>query len=209
MKKSTYFLLLRREGYSMAELVTAAAVVGVLSTVGVKSYQAQTNRARTAEAKQSLAYVYTSEQSFRDNWRSYHENLVAVGAVPSGQYHYDVGFDSATALSTSDGDLGSYPTTQVLSQSQCTNFNQICQGSCSTAIVSAIGGTYASAYAVYGTASCAVRSTVLLSGTGKYSNSNGQATTTSFKALAVGRLKNRDVWSIDDERTLEHIEDGT
>ena len=203
--KTSYFLLSKQAGYSMAELVTTAAVIGIISTVGIKSYQAQTNKARTAEAKQSLAYIYTSEQSFRDNWGAYHENLITVGAVPSGQYRYDVGFDSAAALSASDGDLGNYPETRLLSQNACTNFKQICSGSCSSAIIAAIG----TGYSAYGTAVCAVRSTALLSGTNRYSNSAGKADSSSFKALAVGQLKNRDVWSIDEDRTLEHVEDGT
>ena len=200
----SFLLSQRKSGYSMAELVTTAAILGVVSTVGVKSYQAQTNRARTAEAKQSLSFVYTSEQSFRESWEKYHENLVVIGAVPSGRYHYDVGFDSAAHLDTSIQD---YPETRLLSQTHCTSFYQICNGACNKQIVGALG----SSFSAYGSSSgnCEVVGSAYLSGAGKYSNPAGKADAGSFKALAVGQLRNRDVWSIDEGKTLEHVEDGT
>ena len=89
----------QKQGYSLIELLTATSIVGVLSVVGVKSYQGQTNKARSAEAKHSLSYIYTAEANFKSSWDTYHENLMLIGAAPSGSYHYDVGFEQGVAIS--------------------------------------------------------------------------------------------------------------
>ena len=85
----------KNSGFNLTELMTATAVVGILSTVGVASYRAQQDKAKAAEAKYSLSSLYSAEQQFRETWGQYHENLVLVQAVPIGKQSYDVGFTNA------------------------------------------------------------------------------------------------------------------
>ena len=179
--------------------------------MGVKSYQAQTNKARSAEAKHSLSYIYTAEANFKSNWKTYHENLMLIGAVPSGSYHYDVGFEQGVAISKTDGDLGSYPLPDSLTVKECINFKQICKGDCIANTRSAVGSGHSSYF--LGSATCKVTSGLYLGGVTPWTRPGSIAPSiaepTKFKAFATGKLKRNDVWSIDEMKTIKHELDGT
>ena len=202
------------KAFSLTELLTTVAIVGTLSVVGIKSYQKQSNEAKTAEAKKVLSYVYSAERNFYNNWGGYHENLAVVGASPTGLYSYDIGFGKSAPLASNYGDLTSYPKVggaNVLNERACTNYYQICQGTCLSNLASAVGSMYAQYFMSGGpyhaTANCQVDSKVLLKDyTGSLSNS--EASKNAFKALATGKLKGRDVWSINEKQEIKHEEDG-
>ena len=192
-----------KRAFSLTELLTTVGIAGVLSVVGIKSYQKQTNQAKTAEAKKSLSYIYSAQRSFYNNWGSYHENLMAVGAIPIGIYNYDAGFGKAATLSYIDG----YPEVnnkKVLNQRECTNFYQICAGECLDALKSKApdyDGPYKPA--------CEVNSAIKLKGyTGTHSSS-AKAGSSVFTAIATTKLKKVDIWSIDQQGRLANETDGT
>ena len=208
-RKISSLKFFQKRGFSLIELLTATSVVGILSVVGVKSYQAQTNKARSAEAKHSLSYIYVAEINFKSSWETYHENLMLIGAVPSGSYYYDVGFERGASanMSKTEGNLGNYPLPSTLTVKECVNFYQICDGTCITktkAAVRAMGHYFT------GTATCRVTGGLYLGGgTPLYTKPGSTASENLFKAFAVGKLKGDDVWSIDQKRQIEHLEDGT
>ena len=220
--KKIFFLLrlLQKEGYTLIELLTTVGVVGTLTVIGIKSYQTQTNKARSAEAKHSLSYVYTVEKNFKDSWGTYHENLMSIGAIPSGSYHYDVGFGKSAAISDIDGFLESYPLRVSLNLQECTSFYQICEGDCmnkAKTTVAAIDPTFSVYFDItdttYGGGSnCRVTGNLYIK---DYTISEGCAATKSgatgscFRAIAMGKLKGDDVWSIDERRVVTHEVDGT
>ena len=222
-----------KQAFSLIELLTTVGIVGTLSVVGIKSYQKQTNQAKTAIAKKSLSYVYSSERSFHNNWGGYHENLAAVGVIPSGPYLYDVGFGkNATIVSglpgSTYGSLVEYPrlnSQSILNIKECSNFKQICDGTASGCIPkirsrvgTSIGGVSTNTY-FSASASCSVSSACLLnnfpasgctvSGTVSSTVNGAEATQNSFKAVATTKLKKVDVWSIDQTGNVKHENDGT
>ena len=210
----SFVRLFKKEGFNFIELLTTVGIAGVLSVVGIKSYQSQTNKARSAEAKHSLSYVYTAEVSFKDSWDTYHENLLAIGAIPSGSYHYDVGFSYTASLSDSDGSLGrNYPETDLLTVRECTNFKNICDGDCISSTVSAVPGL--KSYFLGYSTNCEVASPLYFEGQSKAGTdaknkmAGGKASGSAFKALATGRLRSDDIWSIDQSKTVIHEVDGT
>lgn len=223
LKKPSFLNFFQERGYSVAEMLTTVATVGVLSVVGVRTYQAQTNKARSAEAKHSLSYVYTAERNFVNSWGTYHENLVVIGAVPSSTYHYDVGFGKGVTVDDgSTGPLENYPLTASLNIPECTNFYQICNGDCmgtGGALNAAVGTTYSGYFLKSGNpnqspAVCTVTEDSTLNlrvyaGDSDVDISKADATASGFLALATGQLKNPDVWSIDDQKAVEHLKDGT
>ena len=123
-------LALKSKAFSLTELLVTLAIIGTLSVVGIRTYRNQLHTARTAEAQQILAYIYTNERQFHNTWDTYHENLIVVGAVPSGQYSYDAGFfskiDNKSHWSDEDGDLENYPIKAFLKVDRCQNFRDIC-----------------------------------------------------------------------------------
>ena len=203
------FFFKNNKAFSLTELLTTVGIVGTLSVVGIKSYQKQTNQAKTAEAKKSLSYVYAAERSFYNNWGGYHENLSAIGAIPTGVYIYDVGFGKNAPLASAYGSLGDYPqvnSKNVLDRRKCTNFNQICNADCLNDVQSLVGTTHASYFS--GSADCTVLSAILLK-TYAGSLASSGASQSSFKVLAITRLKSQDIWSIDQNNILRHEDDGT
>lgn len=204
---------LKKNGFSLIELLTSVGIIGVVSVVGIKSYQAQTNKSRTAEAKYSLSSLYTAEKVFFDTWNTYHENLILIGAIPDGAFHYDIGFGKSTVLSKTDGSLNDYPHPDTLTVRECTTFQQICGGDCLSKTPKVAGEQYT--YFFYGDTkagqagsqrfNCRVTGNSYLK---DYTSSNG-ADSSTFTALARGQLKNEDVWSVDQEKVFQHVTDGT
>ena len=193
------------------ELISAVGIASVMSVVGIRTYQSRTLKTRTAEAKTSLSFVYSSEILFKDNWETYHENLIAIGATPSGTYTYDVGFGKSASLSATDGNLERHALTSALSVRQCTNFKQICGGDCLTQTRSAVGTSFSSYFSA-ASANCNVSGSLELktwTGTGSAAETNAKAGEAAFKAFAIDNLDSDDVWSIDQERTITHELDGT
>ena len=212
LKELSFLNFFQERGFSMVEMLTTVATVGVLSVVGVRSYQAQTNKARSAEAKHSLSYVYTAERNFVNSWGTYHENLVVIGAVPSSTYHYDVGFGKSVSLSKTEGSLGDYPLPDSLDVPECTNFYQICEGNCTTQIQTRVGSSYSRYFEKSGggnPAVCTVTGGNYLKDYTGAQASNADAKVSGFLALATSNLKSADVWSIDDQKTVVHEVDGT
>lgn len=208
----------QNKGFNLIELLTTVSIVGVLSIVGIKSYQSQTYKAKTAEARYALSYVYTAESSFYDNWRTYHENLMLVGAVPSGIYSYDIGFKNGAVISETDGILEKYPLQDkgILNIAECTNFHQICKGNCLTKTEQAVRAKatlpvdYFNDDGGVSGATCSVTSATLIKDTTSLKGlDDTKASDTEFTAAAVGKLKSDDVWTIDHNKQINHPKDGT
>ena len=206
--------------FSLTELLTTVGIVGTLSVIGIKTYQKQTNQAKTAEAKKTLSYIYTAERNFYNNWRGYHENLAAVGAVPTGVYNYDAGFSKSASLDSNYGDLASYPKVNgqnVIDVRPCTNFDQICKGDCLNTLATSVGSSHSHFFSTGGSytaqANCQVLSAQKLGGSDPVSThskvSSAIADQNDFKAVATGQLKGIDIWSINEKGVVAHEEDGT
>ncbi|MBC6414836.1 MAG: type II secretion system protein [Bdellovibrionales bacterium] len=194
---------LNRRAFSMLELLTATTLMAVLATIGVKNYKSQINKAYIAEAQQSLSFVYNYEQVFFNNWNSYHANLMIIGAVPSGVYNYDVGFTSPGPKI--GGNLNEYPIKKILGVRGCSSFKEICNGECLTDSSSDISSYYGDYFNI---PNCEVKDIGI-----KVCGNCGTATAknTTFKAIAVKHFGKEipDIWSINQNQTIEHENDGT
>ena len=218
----------RNKGFSLTELLTTVGIIGTLSVVGVRSFQSQTNKSKSAEAKHSLSFIYTAEENFKSAWGTYHENLLSIGAIPSGTFNYDIGFgktnSASSSISKTDGQLAAYPIPASLNITACTNFYQICSESanndCLAKTKTAVGSSYQQYFDTAGSYSLATNCEVPASssdtwllknyvGSGNAAETHSKAGATSFKAFATGKLKNTDVWSINQLRSVEHLLDGT
>jgi len=203
--------LFNSNAFSLIELLSAAAIMATLSVVGIKSYQSQVNKARSAEAQKSLSYLYSSQQAFYNNWNTYHENLFVVGMLPDGQYNYDVGF--TVAGHKSGGDIGDYPSKleKGLDVLQCSTFNEICEGNCITEIVKAVKTAKNPFTGYFSSPNCEVigRQHILVSNTKCGDCPDAKAEPNTFKAIATEKLRSTDVWSINEKQQLKHEEDGT
>ena len=208
-----------QRGFSLIELLTTVGIVGTLSTIGIKSYNSQTNKARKAEAKKSLSFVYTAEQNFKENWGTYHENLVLVGAIPSGAYYYDIGFSKDSNIHDGvtapiHGKLDSYPLKDSLNFKECLSFKQICDGGCINEALQQLADSEKPYFKVEG--NCKVvgcgsncLKTVDLNSIVANLVTKAQANESEFTAVAVGEFNSTDVWSINEKKQITNDNDGT
>ena len=156
---------------------------------------------------------YTAQRNFHNTWGAYHENLVMVGATPSGSYHYDVGFKDGSSLDAPT----SYPRVDALNQPTCTTFQQICDGLCVAELQKTAVGKYFGAqsntnpYGLQGSAgtNCRVTGKTPIKGCGSSCPNIGEAAENAFLLGARGRLRNEDVWTINQNREINHNIDGT
>lgn len=90
-------VLKNQKGFSLIELMVVVAIMGVLAAIGVPQYSKFQAKARQGEAKNSLAALYTAEQSFITEFNQFSVDLRNIGFGVSGnRLRYVTGF-AATA----------------------------------------------------------------------------------------------------------------
>ena len=92
-------LLKTQKGFSLVELMVVVAIIGILASIAIPSYQKFQRKARQSEAKTMLASLYTAEIAFMAEHALGSPNLLQVGFTPSGQVTYLVGFSEKGNLS--------------------------------------------------------------------------------------------------------------
>lgn len=130
LKNRKNYYIHSNKAFSLTELLVTLAIIGVLVSIGVVSYNTYFLRARQNNAKYELSSIYQSELNFKKMYDSYHANLVVIGASPTGVFDYNAGF-SVKGLKTG-GDIIKYPFPDVLDIEVCTNYQDICKGLCQT-----------------------------------------------------------------------------
>lgn len=90
MKTST--LVKSQSGFSLIELMIVVAIIGILAAIAVPNFQRFQAKARQAEAKSSLAGIYTAEKAFQAEWNQYFTDFRNIGYRPEGTFRYEHGF---------------------------------------------------------------------------------------------------------------------
>ena len=184
------------KGFNFIEMMTALGIAGILSVTGLNSYRKQRHQARTVQAQYSLSNIYAAEKSFYTQWKTYHENLYIVGAVPEGELWYDAGFTDTPSK------FAHYPWQSKLTIADCNTYDQICKEECTNAIK---GAYYASYYGAG-----AFKCEVIGAGSSYVKGQTGYgADATTFKALARAELNSLDEWTMNEKQELTHKTDGT
>lgn len=174
-------LIKTQAGFSLLELMTVVAIIGILAIVVIPNFQSFHAKARAGESKSQLAALFVAEQAFHAEWNSYHTDAINVGYRPNGVLRYVIGFNTASTHTIIDY-LG-----PALAP---TNFSTGVLGFC------AIGCTN-----IAQTAAGVALTGVSLATT---------ATAADFKAAAEGFVggSNTDVWSIDEKKVISNNTPG-
>ncbi|HEX4354920.1 MAG TPA: prepilin-type N-terminal cleavage/methylation domain-containing protein, partial [Polyangiales bacterium] len=72
----------RRQGFSLMELMTVVAIVGILSAIAIPTFSDYVYKARTAEATEFLGVIRLREESYRAEFGAYCPTL-ASAATPN------------------------------------------------------------------------------------------------------------------------------
>lgn len=96
---------LRSSGFSLVELMTAVAIVGILFAMAVPQVMKYSAKSRQSEAKSHLSLLYTCEKTFQGEYSVFDPNFFLIGFGIVGGTHYNVGFASGgdTAATTATG----------------------------------------------------------------------------------------------------------
>jgi prepilin-type N-terminal cleavage/methylation domain-containing protein len=63
----------KQSGFSLVELMIVVGIIGILSALAIPQFSAFQARARQAEAKTSLAHIYTLQQAYFNDNNAYHD----------------------------------------------------------------------------------------------------------------------------------------
>ena len=86
----------KKRGFTALELMICVVIIGILAAIGIPALQTQRNRQRTNQAKQHLADIYSAEQAFRIQFRTYATCLAVMGVSQDANTLYGYGFALAT-----------------------------------------------------------------------------------------------------------------
>lgn len=75
----------KNKGFSLVELMIVVSIIGILAALAVPRFQGFQARAKSAEARTSLAHIYTLQQSFYGDNDTYSPSFAAIGFTLNGQ----------------------------------------------------------------------------------------------------------------------------
>ena len=168
-------------GFTLVELMVVVAIIGILSTVAIPNFKKYQAKAKTSEAKLALASVYTAETSFMGDYDTFATCLQSMGLSAPARGYYSFGFAAANSGANANATMAG------------------ADGSCTSPVNAfsplttvRVGGTYAS--------------------TGDLSSAGTTVDASSFIAGAVGKVSSdnasNDVWTIDENKTLQNRHPG-
>jgi len=79
------FFRKKNKGFSLVELMIVVSIIGVLAALAVPRFQGFQARAKSAEARTSLAHIYTLEQSYYGDNDTYANSFLTIGFSINGQ----------------------------------------------------------------------------------------------------------------------------
>ena len=92
-------MLKNNKGFSLIELMVVVAIIAILSTIAIPSYQTFQAKARQKEGFALMGGYFSAAQASRTEYGFFPGNFVATGFAPNGTINYElVALDSGMAL---------------------------------------------------------------------------------------------------------------
>lgn len=193
----------RDEGFTLLELIVVLAMIGLLVAIAIPIYQKMGARARQAEAKIALGFLYAMEISFAFENGSFTQCIAQAGYAPVGSVrYYSIG---SMAPPTDDcgpdgnGSCGAYAWNPL----------SMCDNSCATLSSLGINDTTTGA-----TAKASAGAVIVNTCTNQGVAGTPMAWTVHQNQFLLGAVGNvspspaYDQWQIDQNKNLVNIQSG-
>ncbi|MGR6036065.1 MAG: type IV pilin protein [Candidatus Nitrosoglobus sp.] len=89
----------RRTGFTLIEMLIVMAIVAILATVALPSYQGVVRQSRRSEAIMTLLEIQLKEEKWRANHSAY-GSISNVGGITSNDYYNFAAEDTSTSTYT-------------------------------------------------------------------------------------------------------------
>jgi len=174
-----------QKGFSLIELMVVVAIIGILATVAVPQVNKFMARAKQAEAKSSLAGIYTAAKGFFTEYGVFQKSFQVIGYAPEGRVKYDAGWAA--------GGAPACPPSLTAGCGGQTNIKADCTG--------------------FGAGQTGCGCTTATGGTPECQNAGavaGAMTANTFTAQAIGNVyqAQQDTWTIDNLKQVNHTVNG-
>jgi type IV pilus assembly protein PilA len=190
------------KGFSLVELMVTLAVIGILVALISPKYRKWKAQGIMTEAKTALTDIYTAEKTFKEEYKSFHWHLPAIGFVP---HHIDSTVANYPPIAAAERYYGVSITTQGTVSPSLATFGIAAPKN--LAYNHQVGFRSGTLY-------CGAADTsVMAAETTAFGANLSAMTATTFKAVAVGcpmiyvvnGSTNVDRWTIDEGALLTHV----
>ena len=102
--------LLRKEAFTLLEIIIVIIIIGILATLAVPQYQKLVRKARLQEGVTGLGAIHTAERMYYVEYGTYTTNIadLDIDNPPTDNFTYNI-----TSTSTSTWQATAVPTTSL------------------------------------------------------------------------------------------------
>jgi len=183
----------RNSGFSLVELMISVAIVGMLASMAVPSFQRARGKAMQTEGRTVLSQAFTAEKIYKQEYNRYTSEFDQLSLNYNGPMHYNLGF----AIYMPDTTAGAPP--HPAGGHCCSNACDIWH-----TIPNYPVGTCNAGFTAQVTWTCNMP-------WGNPNFSSSGISPTTFDLQVVGRINGKgvdDIWELDDHKSLTNPQSG-